>query len=327
MYILSVNIASLNLNLLAALDALLQEESVSRAGMKVGLSQPAMSHSLEKLRDLLGDPLLVRVGGKMELTLRAQSLRPQVRDTVERVREIFVSDTFIPALSTRTFRIVMSDYASNLLLPALSRSMQAQAPATRIEIHPWRGNIAASFQNAPLPDAVVACQTQDVPGFKREFLFSDRDICVLRSNHPLCTKRLDLKTFLNAAHVGVVPVEFTPDPIDEWLEELGHTRRVIASVPHYMDALHLVAQSDLIAVIPERLARAHSSILNLVNKSVPLDVGSFDEYLLHSARTHADAGCVWLRNLIRNVSNEPRIRAKPTRTSNPAVHRGRSVSI
>ena len=313
-YILAMNIASLNLNLLVALDALLQEESVSRGGMKVGLSQPAMSHALEKLRDLLGDPLLVRVGGRMELTLRAQSLKPQVSDAVERVHNVFVRDTFIPASSTRTFRIVMSDYASNLLLPALSRRMQEQAPATQIEIHPWRGNIAASFQKEPLPDAVVACQTQDVPGFQRERLFSDRDICVLRSNHPLGTKRLDLKTFLNAAHVGVASVEFTPDPIDSWLEELGHTRRVVASVPHYMDALHLVAQSDLIAVIPERLARAYSPILNMVNKNVPLDVGSFDEYLLHSARTHTDAGCVWLRDLIRNVSKELRTRAKATRT-------------
>jgi DNA-binding transcriptional LysR family regulator len=94
-----------------------------------------------------------------------------------------------------------------------------------------------------------------------------------------------------------------------------------------MDALHLVAQSDLMAVIPERLARAYSPILNLVYKGVPLDVGSFDECLLHSAQTHSDAGCAWLRDLIKNASNEPQTRAKPTRTSDPAVHRVRSFSI
>jgi DNA-binding transcriptional LysR family regulator len=321
-----MNVASLNLNLLVALDALLQEGSVSRGGKKIGISQPAMSHSLEKLRDLLGDPLLVRSGGKMELTLRAQSLRQQVRDAVGRVQAIFVSDSFIPASSTRTFRIVMSDYASNLLLPALSRSMQEKAPSVGIEVHPWRGVLVDSFQNGPLPDAVVACQTHDVPGFERERLFSDRDICVMRSGHPLCSKKVDLKTFLNAAHVAVAPVEFTPDPIDSWLQEFGHTRRVVVTVPHYMDALHLVARLELIAVIPERLVRAYSLILDLVMKSVPLDVGTFEAYLLHSARTHADPGCTWLRDLIKSVSNEPKYGAKLVRAKDASVHRGRTIS-
>jgi DNA-binding transcriptional LysR family regulator len=104
-YIHKMNIAALDLNLLVALDALLQEESVSRGGKKIGLSQPAMSHALGKLRDLLDDPLLVRTGGRMQLTLRAQSMRHPVRDALERVREVFISDTFVllPALEHSTY--------------------------------------------------------------------------------------------------------------------------------------------------------------------------------------------------------------------------------
>jgi DNA-binding transcriptional LysR family regulator len=127
LYILTMNVAALDLNLLVALNALLQEESVSRGGQKIGLSQPAMSHALGKLRDLLGDPLLVRTGGRMQLTLRAQTLRHPVREALERVHEVFVSDSFVPASSTRTFRIFMSDYASTLLLSSLSKEVQRSA--------------------------------------------------------------------------------------------------------------------------------------------------------------------------------------------------------
>src|ERR1700733_13200467 len=301
LYIRVMNVATLDLNLLVALDALLQEESVSRGGQKIGLSQPAMSHALGKLRDLLDDPLLVRIGGHMQLTLRAQSMRHPVRDALERVQEVFVSDTFVPASSTRTFRVFMSDYSSNLLLSSLSKAVQRNAPGVRIEVHPWRGIAADSSENGRTPDAVVACQTRDLPGFYRQRLFTDRDVCVMRAGHPLYRKNFNLETFRDAPHVAVAAVEFSADPVDTWLEEVGHPRHVAVTVPHYLEALHLVAETELIAVIPERLVRAHAAALNLVAKVVPLDVGTFDEYLLHSARTHADLGCTWLRQLIKSL--------------------------
>ena len=310
LYIPTMNVASLDLNLLVALDALLQEESVSRGGQKIGLSQPAMSHALGKLRDLLGDPLLVRTGGRMTLTLRAQSMKHAVQDALERVHEVFVSDSFVPASSTRTFRIFMSDYASNLLLPSLSKAVQQSAPRVRIEVHPWRGIPADSQERGRIPDAVVACQTRDVPGFYRQRLFADRDVCVMRAGHRLYRKSLHLKTFLEAAHVAVAAMEFSADPVDTWLQELGHPRYVVVTVPHYIEALHLVAETELIAVIPERLVRAYASKLKLVTKAVPLDVGTFDEYLLHSARTHADLGCSWLRQMIKSLCSEKSVYRK-----------------
>lgn len=301
LYILVMNVASLDLNLLVALDALLQEESVSRGGQKIGLSQPAMSHALNKLRGLFADPLLVRIGGRMQLTLRAQSMRRPVKDALERVYEVFISDSFVPASSTRTFRIFMSDYTSNLLLPSLLKKVRRTAPGVRLEVHPWKGIHADSNDHEQIPDAVVACQTHDLPGFYRQRLFTDRDVCVMRSGHDLWRKKLNLSTFLDAPHVAVAAVEFSADPVDTWLQELGRTRFVVATVPHYIDALHLVAQSELIAVVPERLVQAYASVLNLVIKKIPLDVGTFDEYLLHSARTHADIGCSWLRELIKSL--------------------------
>ena len=301
LYIPKMNVAALDLNLLVALDALLQEESVSRGGQKIGLSQPAMSHALGKLRDLLADPLLVRTGGRMQLTLRAQSMRHPVREALERVHEVFVSDSFVPASSTRTFRILMSDYASTLLLSSLSKAVQRSAPSVRIEVHPWRGIPADSPESGLIADAVVACQTRDLPGFYRQRLFTDREVCVMRAGHRSYRKSFGLKTFLEAPHVAVAAVEFSADPVDTWLQEVGYRRCVVVTVPHYIEALHLVAETELIAVIPERLVRAYASTLNLVTKAVPLDVGTFDEYLLHSARTHVDLGCSWLRELIKSL--------------------------
>lgn len=228
-------------------------------------------------------------------------MRHPVRDALDRVREVFVSDSFVPASSTRTFRISMSDYASNLLLSSISKAVQRSAPSVRIEVHPWRGIPADSQESGRIPDVVVACQTRDVPGFYRQRLFTDRDICVMRAGHGLCRKSFNLKTFLEAPHVAVAAVEFSADPVDTWLQEVGHPRCVVVTVPHYIEALHLVAETELIAVIPERLVQAYASSLSLITKSVPLDVGTFDEYLLHSARTHADLGCSWLRELIKSL--------------------------
>jgi DNA-binding transcriptional LysR family regulator len=153
---------------------------------------------------------------------------------------------------------------------------------------------------------VVACPTRDLPGFYRQRLFTDRDVCVMHEGHPLSGKSLALKTFLDTPHVAVESVEFTADPVDTWLQELGYARKVAVTVPHYIDALHLIAQSELIGVIPERLARAYAAQLDLTTREVPLDVGTFDEYLLHPARTHTDPGCMWLRGLIKSLGKPAR---------------------
>jgi DNA-binding transcriptional LysR family regulator len=158
-----------------------------------------------------------------------------VRDALERVHEVFVNDSFVPASSTRTFRIFMSDYASNLLLSSLSKAVQRSAPGIRIEVHPWRGLPADSPESGRIPDAVVACQTRDLPGFYRQRLFTDRDVCVMRAGHRLHRKSFCLKAFLEAPHVAVAAVEFSADAVDTWLQEVGHPRCVVVTVPHYIE--------------------------------------------------------------------------------------------
>jgi DNA-binding transcriptional LysR family regulator len=297
-----MNLAALDLNLLVALEALLEEASVGRAADRVSLSQPAMSHALKRLRTLLENPLLVRVGARMQLTARAEALRFPVRDALSRIRDLLIGEAFEPALSARTFHLFVADNASDLLLPPLLKRLQQEAPNVSIRVQPSRGNMPEPFELARLVDVAIACVPNRFKGFYQQRLFKDRDACAVRRGHPLAARMADPEAFLHVKHVAVVGREFTEDPVDTWLREEGLARYVALTVPHYLQALHVVAQSDLIAVLPERLIRACAGILDVDALAVPLDVGTFDEYLLHPARNHADPGCVWLRNVLMEIA-------------------------
>ena len=297
-----MNITKFDLNLLTALEALLEEASVGRAAQRVALSQPAMSHALKRLRTLLEDPLLVRIGTGMQLTARGQALRYPVKDLLAGARDLLVSAQFDPAHSTRTFRLFLADNAADLLLRPLLRKVQAAAPGISIRAQCGALNVLDPVQFTRSVDIAVSCVPSRFKGFYQQRLFSDRDAVAMRRGHPLMSRRVSPEEFLRAAHVAVIGPEFTDDPVDIWLRQEGRERNVALSVPQYLQALHMVAQSDLIAVVSERLIRAHADALELEVVPAPLDVGTFDEYLLHPATTHADPGSIWLREAFLDVA-------------------------
>jgi DNA-binding transcriptional LysR family regulator len=157
-----MNLGALDLNLLAPLDALLEEASVTRAAARVGLSQPAMSHALKRLRTLLGDPLLVRSAGRMQRTRRAEALRAPLRDALVRVRDLLSPEGFDPATSRRTFRLQVADNACDVLLPPLLDHLSRAGPGIRIALRPLAAGDDA-FAAAQSVDVAVAC----VPGLPR----------------------------------------------------------------------------------------------------------------------------------------------------------------
>ena len=174
-----MNLNSLDLNLLVALDALLREASVSRAAMRIGLSQPATSHALQRLRDLIGDPLLVRTGARMELTPRAQSLRAPLAQALEQVRGLFTRDDFDAARSERHFRLMMPDLAVELLMPRLMEKVTKLAPNVTIDVVPWRSSTVATPEFIRTLDLV--CSIGDgFKGFHRQLLYTDSDALAVR---------------------------------------------------------------------------------------------------------------------------------------------------
>jgi DNA-binding transcriptional LysR family regulator len=184
MYIQLMNLSSLDLNLLVALDALLSEANVSRAAMRIHLSQPATSHALQRLRDLIGDPLLVRVGARMELTPRAQALRGPLAQALEQVRALFVPDDFDAARSERQFRLMMPDLAVELLMPPLMEKITQAAPNVRIDVVPWRGPAIFTAEFARTIDMVISIGNA-FKGFHRQLLYTDRDALAVRRGHPI----------------------------------------------------------------------------------------------------------------------------------------------
>ena len=298
-----MNLSSLDLNLLVALDALLLEANVSRAAMRVGLSQPAMSHALQRLRDMLGDPLLVRAGARMELTPRAHALRGPLAQALDQVRGLFIPDDFDAGRSERRFRLMMPDLAVELLVPPLMEKIGASAPNVRLDIVPWRGPAIFTAEFARTIDLVISIGNA-FKGFHRQLLYTDRDALAVRRGHPIGTKLSRRDIFLKAPHIAVVIRGQNEDLIDGWLRTKGIERPIALTVPGYIEALHVAARTDLVAFVPGRLIAALAKPLSLVAVTPPLDPGIDEQFMFYPTRAQFDPGSIWLRQLMLQTGRE-----------------------
>jgi len=298
-----MNLNALDLNLLVALDALLREVNVSRAAMRIGLSQPAASHALQRLRDLIGDPLLVRAGARMELTPRALALRAPLAQTLDQVRGLFVPDAFDAATSERQFRLMMPDLAVELLMPPLMEKITQIAPNVRIDVVPWRGPAIFHAEFARTIDLVISIGDA-FKGFHRQLLYTDSDALAVRRGHPAVARLRKREAFLQARHVAVIIRGQNEDLIDGWLRSKGLERRIALVVPGYIEALHVAARTDLVAFVPRRLIAALSKQLSLVAVTPPLDPGIDEQFMFYPTRAQVEPGSIWLRKLVLQTGHE-----------------------
>jgi DNA-binding transcriptional LysR family regulator len=296
-----VNLASFDLNLLVVLDALISEAHVGRAARKIGLSQPAASHALNRLRELLADPLLVRVGSRMELTPRAMALRDSLGDALQRVQSVFVEDSFQPGKSSRRFSLMMQDHVAHLIVPPLIKRVHCDAPGVSLDFLPWQSPLSMKTERFRSIDLLISCAVDELPGFQRETLFTDTEATVIRKRHPFAGRMKDLKAFLNARHVAVIGGGLTEDPVDTWLRHEGLTRKIVLRVPSYVQALQAVGQTDLVAFVPRRLAESLARRLSLSVIRPALDPGDYHEQLFYSHRSVQDSASVWLRKLVLKI--------------------------
>ena len=298
-----MNLNSLDLNLLVALDALLKDASVSRAAMRIGLSQPATSHALQRLRDLIGDPLLVRTGARMELTPRAQGLRAPLAQALDQVRGLFTRDEFDAARSERHFRLMMPDLAVELLMPPLMEKVTKLAPNVTIDVVPWRSSTIFTPEFARTID-IVCSIGNSFKAFHRQLLYTDSDALAVRRGHPAGNRLTKREAFLAARHVAVVIRGHNEDLIDTWLRGKSIERRIALVVPGYIEALHVAARTDLVAFVPRRLIAALSKQLSLQTITPPFDPGIDEQYLFYPTRAQMDPGSIWLRNLMLGIGRE-----------------------
>jgi DNA-binding transcriptional LysR family regulator len=299
-----MNLASIDLNLLVTLDALISEVHVGRASRKIGLSQPATSHALKRLRDLLKDPLLVRVGARMELTPRAISLRDSLPEALQRVKNLLVMDSFEPGKSSRRFSVMMPDHLGHLVVPALVKRIHSEAPGIGLDVLPWQSPASMRLERFRSIDLLISCSTRDLAGFERQALFTDTEVTVVRRGHPSTSRLSDLKVFLRSKHVAVVGRGLAEDPVDRWLRLEGVSRQIALCVPGYLQALQAVAQTDLVAFVPKRLADSLAKPWSLNVLAPPLDPGDYQEFLFYPRRATQDPGSLWLRKVALDAAQD-----------------------
>lgn len=304
-----MNFASLDLNLLRVFDAMMAELSTVRAGERIGLSQPAVSSALSRLRSILGDELFVRDGNRMMPTPRALELREPVRRALADLEEAFAAAAaFDPSTSSRSFMLIGSDYFSTLLMPPLAARVTKQAPHATLQMIDHPSAEAFGILSDGRADIVIdrALETPEWIGSRK--LLRSWLVCIARQGHPFLADR------------GIQPGEAIPadafcaipqvlrsadgsktGTIDPALAGMGLSRRVMLTVPHFQAVALAVAASDLLGSIPVHFARLVADRLGLDVFMPPMEPPMMDVTMYWHRRFDRDAGNAWLRDQITAV--------------------------
>jgi DNA-binding transcriptional LysR family regulator len=296
-------LGAIDLNLVHALHALLEERSVTRAAARVGLSQPAMSHALARLREHFGDPLLHRTGRTMVLTARAEELKVQARTVIQELELLLAStQPWSPEQLQTRLRLVTDDGIGFTLLPRILAAVQRAAPRVDVEVLPRGAPGRKALLRMGKADLALGFFSGAGMDLHRQHLYDDDWVCVLREGHP-ALDGLDAQGWAALPHILVSPTGGFRGQIDTTLQSAGLTRRVAVTVPHFLTALALVASSDLVLTTPRRIAQSQAG-LPLVLRPPPLPLPPIPVSMLWEGRTHQDPAQRWLRTLVARVSSE-----------------------
>jgi len=303
-------LAGIDLNLIVALDALLDERHVTRAAQRLGVTQSAASHALARLRALLRDPVLVRgTGGAMLPTALALRLAPQIRKVLDELAGVLRGEAFDPATAKRTFRLGGSDYSELVLLPRLSARLAKLAPGIDLWVHTYDDRGDDELVSGRL-DAVLA-PTRPIArpsGMFQKVVFEESFTCVMRAKHPLAKSKLTLARYCETPHLMVAPGGTPGSLVDEALAAVGRTRRVAMAVPHFLVVPYVIEGSDMIATLATRIAKLFASTLDLVMMPPPVDIPSFEMALTWHERNHHDAAQRWFRDqVLTTFADAPRL--------------------
>lgn len=295
-----VNISRIDLNLFVVLNAIYTEGGITRASERLSLTQPAISHSLARLRDLLDDPLFVREGHAMVPTPLTQSLIVPIRRALNEIEgSLNQINQFDPGTSTRTFRIGMRHIVETGTLPSLVSRVRAVAPAVQIAaVMHEREALPSSLALGEL-DAAIDILLPRAPNLAFAPLSAGQLVVAARADHPSIVGHLDLDTYLSLDHILATSRPTGPGLEDMALQRLGKERRIAVRCQQFWTACQVVARTDLLVTMPERFAREVNSALGNRIHPFPLSVPANEIYLYWHANAENEPGNVWLRNLIQ----------------------------
>jgi DNA-binding transcriptional LysR family regulator len=293
-----MHVHQLDLNLFAVLEAIHSEGSVTRAGKKLNLTQPAISHSLRRLRDMLKDDLFIRHGAKMVPTPLSRRIIGDVRTALQ-LLELSVQETgFDPARSTRLFQIGMRNVLQPTILPPLMRRIQSAAPGVTLSCHRVdRQEIEQDLASGTVDAAVdIAMPVSDA--IRQTQLSPWVYVVVSRANHPAISSRLNLKTYLSQGHILVSSRRVGTTLIDVELKNRGAKRIVVLRCQDYFTACRVVSQTDLLLTMPQPYARVANAELDNRVHPFPIGTAPYGEYLYWHSTADGDPENRWLREQV-----------------------------
>jgi DNA-binding transcriptional LysR family regulator len=289
-----------DMSLVVILDALLEERSVTGAARRLGVTPSAVSHTLKRLREELGDPLLVRTARGMSPTLRAEELRAPIRRGLEMIGDaIQQGGRFDPRTARRSFTLATGDLLGLVLLPALWGRLAKAAPHVDLRITPVVRDVERTLESGAAEVVLTGGfapmdAPMDNPALFRQTLFDERLVCVVREDHPQVRGPITLEQFCALSHALVAPRGGT-GVVDRALQARGLSRRVAVRLPHFLLAPFLVATSDLVLTVGESVASAFTQRLPLRIVPPPIELPAVTYWQIWHERSQRDAGHVWLR--------------------------------
>jgi DNA-binding transcriptional LysR family regulator len=294
-----MNLRNLDLNLLRVLDAVLRERSVTAAAGRLGLTQPAVSNALARLRAAFGDALFVRTPSGMAPTPLARELDDPVRQSLLLIESALAHGRgFDPATSKREFRLHMSDLGEVSFLPRLVEHVRQRAPGVYLETL----GLPLEAIDEALASGALDIAVGFLPGLatqvRRRRLFRDPYVCLMRSDHPRIGSRLTRKLFLEASHTLVSSIGSGHRVVEEALERNGIMRRIALRVPHFTVVPMVLARTDLLLTLPSQVARAYEADGRFKSLPVPLPIPPAEVAVHWHERFERDAGNRWLRELM-----------------------------
>jgi len=294
-----MDLRDMDLNLLVVFNQLLMDRSVSVAAEKLGVSQPGVSNSLKRLRDLLHDDLFLRTSRGMEPTPYALHLAEPVSYALNAIQTaLFKRDSFDPLLSTKTFHLAMTDIGEMYFMPPLMTALASLAP--HIQINTQRlnaGNLRDDMESGSV-DLALGLLPNLQAGFFQRRLFRQRYVCLFRQGHPVARSPMSLRQFCELEHVRVVAAGTGHGEVDGLLAAAGVQRKMRLAVPHFIAVGHILQSTDLIATVPQRFAERCIEPFGLVASRHPVKLPDIAINLFWHARFNRDPANMWLRQVL-----------------------------
>ncbi len=296
-----MNINRVNLNLLKVFAVLMQKQNVSAAAECLHLTQPAISNSLQQLRALFQDELLIRGPKKMVPTQKALLLAPQVEQALRQLENIiFYTDEFEYQTSRRTFYLGMTDYAEYVLLPKLYEQLNLLAPGVCLKISSYN-EFSSEYFEAEKLELGIGLERKFPKQLQTQRLFSDHPVCVAHASHPIFKQPWTLEAYLQAAHLATCVYSEELSRVDQALKKLNLSRNIKLTLQNFLPAFETLATSDLIGTFSKNVVMQFEHQYSLKYTAPPFEIPGFHIGQVWHRQQNNDSGLTWLRALVKRV--------------------------